>query len=166
MTAILKPYLAIITDLETEIDNMKENVRPAPINTTRQYTPRQPLASITNQASRDKPIWKIPDSVKSNDLIQGYSGQGGYPITYCWSCGITGNLLHHSRTCKSKKDGHQEKATLTNQMGGNPNKFVSAFKRRQAEKGKAAVREDPRLCIYYTTRKILAAVSQFLVADV
>jgi len=120
---------------------MKENVGPAPINATQQYTPRQPLASITNQSLRDTPVWKIPNTVKSNDLIQGYSEKVGYPITYCWSCGITGNLLHHSKRCKSKKDGHKEKATLTNQMGGNPNKVVSAFKKCQVEKGKTAVKE-------------------------
>ena len=141
MTAILEPYLAMITDLKTEIDHMKENVGPAPVNATQQYTPRQPLSSITNRSSRDKPVWKIPNSAKSNDLIQGYSKQGGYPIIYCGSCGITGNLLHHSKTCKSKKDGHQEKATLTSQMGGNLNRLVSAFKKRQAEKGNTAVKE-------------------------
>ena len=125
----------MITALKSEVDGIKEKV-----NATQQYTPRTALGDITNHDTpSDKPVWKIPDSkiadVKTPvdaTLIQGYSDKGGYPITYCWSCGITGNLNHHSKTCKSRNDGHKEKATLTNQMGGNPNKLLSGFSKRKA----------------------------------
>jgi hypothetical protein len=137
---MLQPYLSMITALKEEVEGMKERV-----NATQQHTPRGTLGDITNRdtsTTGDKPIWKIPDTKEvetkvpvDKSLIQGYSDKGGYPITYCWSCGITGNLNHHSKSCKSRKDGHKEKATLTNQLGGNPNRLVSAFhKRKAAEK--------------------------------
>ena len=117
METILEPYLVLITALKSEVDGMKDKV-----NATQQYTPRTALGDITNHYTpSDKPVWKIPDPKIANvktpvnaTLIQGYSNKGGYSITYCWSCGITDNLNHHSKTCKSRKDGHKEKAALTN----------------------------------------------------
>jgi hypothetical protein len=46
------------------------------------------------------------------------------PITYCWSHGITSNLRHTSRTCKRKKQGHKDNATLNDKMGGNTCRYV------------------------------------------
>ena len=42
----------------------------------------------------------------------------GKPITYCWSHGVTHNLKHHSGSCRRKKEGHKDAATLSNRMGG------------------------------------------------
>jgi hypothetical protein len=44
--------------------------------------------------------------------------ENGIPVSYCWSHGITHNLRHTSKSCTRPKDGHQEEATYTNQMGG------------------------------------------------
>ena len=38
--------------------------------------------------------------------------------SYCWSHGFLKNQKHNSLTCKFKKDGHQNAATGTNQLGG------------------------------------------------
>ena len=38
--------------------------------------------------------------------------------SYCWSHGFLKNPKHTSITCKFKKDGHQDAATGTNQLGG------------------------------------------------
>ena len=40
------------------------------------------------------------------------------PDAYCWSCGYKVRVGHNSKTCKRKKEGHQEEATRTNTMGG------------------------------------------------
>lgn len=37
------------------------------------------------------------------------------PSKYCWSHGIS---FHTSADCKKRKEGHKEKATITNRMGG------------------------------------------------
>ena len=37
---------------------------------------------------------------------------------YCWTHGRTYNDLHTSCTCKNRKEGHKEQATLHNRMGG------------------------------------------------
>ena len=42
----------------------------------------------------------------------------GKQIYYCWSHGISHNEKHTSATCRSRKEGHQAEATLTNTMGG------------------------------------------------
>jgi len=42
----------------------------------------------------------------------------GENVTYCWSHGITKNRYHNSKTCKRKKEGHQDESTLNNRMGG------------------------------------------------
>ena len=39
-------------------------------------------------------------------------------ISYCWSHGFLKNPKHNSLSCKYKKDGHQDAATGTNQLGG------------------------------------------------
>ena len=39
-------------------------------------------------------------------------------LSYCWTCGITKNLAHTSKTCQRKKTGHQLEATMENKMDG------------------------------------------------
>jgi hypothetical protein len=39
---------------------------------------------------------------------------------YCWSCRHHSvGVKHNSHTCIQKKEGHKDKATATNHMGGN-----------------------------------------------
>ena len=42
----------------------------------------------------------------------------GYPVSYCWSHGVTRNLNHASHSCSRKKEGHKDAATYDNRMGG------------------------------------------------
>ena len=37
---------------------------------------------------------------------------------YCWSHGRTFSEAHQSKTCRNRREGHQENATLHNKMGG------------------------------------------------
>jgi hypothetical protein len=37
---------------------------------------------------------------------------------YCWSHGLGQNIAHTSPTCNNKAPGHQDTATMNNQMGG------------------------------------------------
>lgn len=37
---------------------------------------------------------------------------------YCWSHGLGRNKDHTSKTCKNRKEGHKEEATIDNMMGG------------------------------------------------
>ena len=43
------------------------------------------------------------------------------PHKYCWTHGVT---FHDGKECKHKKDGHKEKATEKNRMGGSNNKAM------------------------------------------
>ena len=38
---------------------------------------------------------------------------------YCWTHGHCVEIGHDSRTCQSKREGHGENATISNNMGGN-----------------------------------------------
>ncbi len=40
-------------------------------------------------------------------------------LSYCWTHGTIQNIHHTSATCMRKSEGHQDAATLDNQMGGN-----------------------------------------------
>ena len=42
----------------------------------------------------------------------------GYPVSYCWSHGVTRNLFHTSMNCSRKKEGHKDNATYHQRMGG------------------------------------------------
>lgn len=42
----------------------------------------------------------------------------GFPVTYCWTHGITRNLAHNSETCQHKADGHKEDATFNSRKSG------------------------------------------------
>ena len=57
---------------------------------------------------------KKPHKVR---VAQGFNSEGD-PISYCWSHGVTKNLSHNSMTCKRKKEGHQDKATLNDRKNG------------------------------------------------
>ena len=56
---------------------------------------------------------------------------GPAPILgYCWTHGLLRSATHDSKNCNFKKEGHQDEATLTNQMGGE----TTAWQRRPAAK--------------------------------
>jgi hypothetical protein len=56
---------------------------------------------------------------------------GKRPHGYCWTHGHTTNSSHTSTTCNHPGDGHQANATASNTMGGNTDKFIPRFQRRQ-----------------------------------
>jgi hypothetical protein len=59
-------------------------------------------------------------SLNDNDLPNGQRSKRRHPTsnTYCFSCGYDLPSKHTSKTCKWKKDGHNDEATITNKMGG------------------------------------------------
>jgi hypothetical protein len=42
----------------------------------------------------------------------------GFPVTYCWTHGVTRNLSHDSASCQRTAAGHQADATYNNRKGG------------------------------------------------
>jgi hypothetical protein len=51
---------------------------------------------------------------------------GPRPITsYCWTHGLlrASNHVHDSKNCRNKVEGHQDAATITNQMGGETKEY-------------------------------------------
>ena len=60
--------------------------------------------------------WNIND----NDLPNGQRSKRRHPDSdsYCHSCGYDLPPTHISKTCRWKKDGHNDEATITNKMGG------------------------------------------------
>jgi hypothetical protein len=59
-------------------------------------------------------------NTNDNDLPNGQRSKRRHPdsTTYCFSCGFDLPPKHTSKTCKWKKDGHKDKATISNKMGG------------------------------------------------
>ena len=80
--------------------------------------PTESANTTTLEDIRDELIKLINNQQKKSQLPP-YQGKiNGENVTYCWSHGITKNRRHNSKTCKRKKEGHQDDATLNNRMGG------------------------------------------------
>jgi hypothetical protein len=108
-------------------ENQDPNLPPAPA----------PPSSATNNANAAittdnlKEIFQslMKEHKQNNPTRVKPKAQGkddnGKEITYCHSHGLTSNLWHNSTTCSRKKEGHNEKATLTNKLGGNTDRCKS-----------------------------------------
>jgi hypothetical protein len=59
-------------------------------------------------------------NVNDNDLPNGQRSKRRHPDSdsYCFSCGYDLPTKHDSKTCKWKKEGHKDSATIKNKMGG------------------------------------------------
>jgi hypothetical protein len=59
-------------------------------------------------------------SINDNDLPNGQRSKRRHPDSnaYCFSCGYDLPPKHDSKTCKWKKEGHKDNATLQNKIGG------------------------------------------------
>ena len=80
--------------------------------------PTESANTFTLEEIRDE-IMKLINNQQNKSQLPPYQGKiNGENVTYCWSHGITKNRRHNSKTCKRKKDGHQDDATLNNRMGG------------------------------------------------
>jgi hypothetical protein len=68
------------------------------------------------QEKRSKRKWTTQD----NDLPNGQRSKRRHPTSdsYCHTCGFDLPPKHDSKTCRWKKDGHKDSATITNKMGG------------------------------------------------
>ena len=53
---------------------------------------------------------------------------------YCWTHGFTKNDSHTSKTCRYKKEGHQDEAQINNTMGGNEFRKEQWMKQTQQDK--------------------------------
>ena len=49
--------------------------------------------------------------------------EDGKKITYCWTNGITTNLLHNRKSFKGQKEVHKEEYTLQNKTNGCTEQF-------------------------------------------
>ena len=84
---------------------------------TESAPPIESANATTIEEIRDEIIKLINNQNKSKPPpFQGK--MNGENVTYCWSHGITKNRYHNSKTCKRKKEGHQDDSTLNNRMGG------------------------------------------------
>ena len=73
--------------------------------------PRRPLGNRTNTYDRNRP----------NNPRQPLKAQGlldGYPVSYCWTHGVTRNLNHTSDSCTRTADNHKKDATYDSRKGG------------------------------------------------
>ena len=86
------------------------SIKPAP--------PTESINTTTLEDIRDELI-KLINNHQNKPQLPPYQGKiNGENVTYCWSHGITKNRRHNSKTCRRKKEGHQDDATLNNRMGG------------------------------------------------
>ena len=80
--------------------------------------PTESANATTLEEIRDE-IIKLINNQQNKSQLPPYQGKiNGENVTYCWSHGITRNRRHNSKTCKRKKEGHQDDSTLNNRMGG------------------------------------------------
>jgi hypothetical protein len=87
-------------DIKKMIDDAI-NQRPPP--------PRQPFRPRNGRNGRNTPT---PKALKAQALLN------GYPVSYCWTHGVTRNLEHTSESCTRCAEGHQKDATYDNRKGG------------------------------------------------
>ena len=111
-------------------------VNQATINTT--------FVTFTQYFSNANRARKEADAITAAAAPQTYQGASTYAPTamvavgnaanprarsYCWSHGEVQNMSHSSATCRNKSHGHQDAATLTNQMGGSTRVYTDADRR-------------------------------------
>ena len=139
-TEVANALLDVTTTLDayrSEIENLKsqlDNNTAAPNNSTiSQSQFEQFLATMQQQRVAPPPAPESSNSPVSDPRIQGYN-EKGFPISYCWSCGITHNLAHSSATCKTPLKGHIKTATYTNRQGGTNKTTRQVIADRKAKK--------------------------------
>jgi hypothetical protein len=138
MANALIDLTSTLINCKTEIASLKEEIntnRPpladitSSVNAAQGFTQQQLDQAVAAALAQKKasntnrtPVSQPPQSATRDTRIQGYNDKG-YPISYCWSCGITGNL-NHSGTCNTPRDGHRKEATCKTKMGGTEKTFV------------------------------------------
>jgi hypothetical protein len=63
--------------------------------------------------SRNTPTTRTPRGPQKCQAVV-----DGYPVTYCWTHGVTRNLAHNSATCQRTAEGHVKEATYDDRKGG------------------------------------------------
>jgi hypothetical protein len=94
-------------------ENQDPNPQPAPDTANAALTTdalKELFKSMMQEHKKETPA-KVKPKAQGKDDEQ-------KDITYCHSHGITSNLWHNSTTCKRKKEGHNDVATLNNKLGG------------------------------------------------
>ena len=132
VTSTLQAYRHEIDTLKQQLDQQSPSPpapsatpAPAPVNatlSTEQLTQLLQAINATSTSPICLPVSTAPTSTTTpppnrDPRIQAYNDKG-YPVTYCWSCGITGNLSHTSATCKNPLPGHDKTATYHDRKGG------------------------------------------------
>lgn len=80
--------------------------------------------ALTEIAKLNKTIQNLSTNHRSsNNNTQNNSNRNSQfraqPKSYCWTHGYKVSKNHNSRNCNARANGHQENATLENNMGGN-----------------------------------------------
>eukprot|EP00957_Ditylum_brightwellii_P170100 12947667-Ditylum_brightwellii.AAC.1 len=96
------------TELRKSIQQSNVTIQSLVQNTT--PTPRNPPKSGGQQNNGGN-----NGRGQGRNQNRGCGQQQRMRIYYCWTCGV--NQTHASVNCNNKADGHQDNATLDNQMG-------------------------------------------------
>jgi hypothetical protein len=94
----------------------------------------QPLSANTANATASTElasyITRLDKLQKKFDKLSAkMSSTPSSTLNYCWTHGTTSNPNHTSMTCKNKRDGHQDHATLINKLGGSDRVYTEADRR-------------------------------------
>ena len=77
-----------------------------------------------NAAAEQRPTKKPNPATTTNPTTIAARPDLRPNTSYCWSHGFLKSPIHTSHTCKFKKEGHQDAATGTNQLGGATGTFT------------------------------------------
>ena len=84
---------------------------------------KQPKTPATPEEPK-KSWWVDQPNYDANGKYKGDVNKGAY----CWSCGFDPKGKNHdSKTCKKKKDGHQDNATRNDRKGGRLSNMPAGF---------------------------------------
>ena len=105
--------------IHPEVIPNQPSTESAPNQPPTESSPRTESANTTTLEDIRDELIKLINNHQNKPQLPPYQGKiNGENVTYCWSHGITRNRRHNSKTCKRKKEGHQDDATLNNRMGG------------------------------------------------
>jgi len=105
--------------IHPEVIPNQPSTESAPNQPPTESSPRTESANTTTLEDIRDELIKLINNQQNKSQLPPYQGKiNGENVTYCWSHGITKNRRHNSKTCKRKKEGHQDDATLNNRMGG------------------------------------------------
>ncbi len=119
------------TQTKDEVKQLKEQLQAREVQINKMIECMNKLMETAGEKQPKTPA--TSEEPKKAWWLRNYDANGKYKGdvnkgAYCWSCGFDPKGANHdSKTCKNKKDGHQDNATRNDRKGGRLSNMPAGF---------------------------------------